>query len=245
MVEIPQDFVLATETTPFPDIERALEEPNGLIAIGGSLSTERLLDAYHQGIFPWYSEQDPVLWYSPNPRMVITPDTLHVSKSLAKTLRSNKFQIKVDVDFDKIIHHCRTVDRKDQTGTWIDEDMVNAYTQLHHQGFVRCVAVYQQSKLVGGLYGVALGGVFFGESMFSTRNDSSKVALVALVEFSKQVGIKMIDCQMTTAHLLSLGAREIKRKVFLKNLKIHIEEPTLNGSWNNSSASIKTKLFQN
>ena len=136
MVEIPQDFVLAAETTPFPDIERALEEPNGLIAIGGSLSTERLLDAYRQGIFPWYSEQDPVLWYSPNPRMVITPDTLHVSKSLAKTLRSNKFQIKVDVDFDKIIHHCRTVDRKDQTGTWIDEDMVNAYTQLHRCNWV-------------------------------------------------------------------------------------------------------------
>ena len=216
MVEIPQDFVLATETTPFPDIERALEEPNGLIAIGGSLSTERLLDAYHQGIFPWYSEQDPVLWYSPNPRMVITPDTLHVSKSLAKTLRSNKFQIKVDVDFDKIIHHCRTVDRKDQTGTWIDEDMVNAYTQLHHQGFVRCVGVYQQSKLVGGLYGVALGGVFFGESMFSLAKDSSKVAFVHLLKYMEY---SLVDCQVESPHLRSLGAFNIERHAFIQSLQ--------------------------
>jgi len=147
---------------------------------------------------------------------VITPDTLHVSKSLAKTLRSNKFQIKVDVDFDKIIHHCRTVDRKDQTGTWIDEDMVNAYTQLHHQGFVRCVGVYQQSKLVGGLYGVALGGVFFGESMFSLAKDSSKVAFVHLLKYMEY---SLVDCQVESPHLRSLGAFNIERHAFIQSLQ--------------------------
>jgi leucyl/phenylalanyl-tRNA--protein transferase len=216
VIEIPQDFVLTAKTTPFPDIERALEEPNGLIAIGGSLSTQRLLDAYRQGIFPWYGEQDPILWYSPNPRMVITPGALHVSKSLRKTLYSNKFQIKVDVDFEKIIHHCRTIERKDQTGTWIDEDMVSAYTKLHHQGFVRCIGVYQQSRLVGGLYGVSLGRVFFGESMFSLVQDSSKVAFAHLLKY---MDYSLVDCQVESPHLRSLGAFNIERHAFIQSLQ--------------------------
>lgn len=216
MIEIPKDFVLTDVDTPFCDVERALEEPNGLIAIGGDLTTQRLLDAYSRGIFPWYSEQDPILWYCPNPRMVVTPDKLHISKSLRKTLNSSKFQLKVDTDFEQIIHHCKTVQRKDQTGTWIDEDMVFAYTKLFEQGFVRCIGVYQQSKLVGGLYGVSLGSVFFGESMFSLVKDSSKIAFVHLLE---QMGYSLIDCQVESPHLNSLGAFNIERHAFIQSLK--------------------------
>ncbi|MDB2590061.1 leucyl/phenylalanyl-tRNA--protein transferase [Candidatus Thioglobus sp.] len=216
MIEIPKDFVLTDSDTPFCDVERALEEPNGLIAIGGDLTTQRLLDAYSRGIFPWYSEQDPILWYCPNPRMVITPDKLHVSKSLRKTLNSSKFQLKIDTDFEQIIHHCKTVQRKDQTGTWIDQDMVFAYTKLFEQGFVRCIGVYQQSKLVGGLYGVSLGNVFFGESMFSLVKDSSKIAFVHLLE---QMGYSLIDCQVESPHLNSLGAFNIERRAFIQSLK--------------------------
>ena len=216
MIEIPKDFVLTDSDTPFCDVERALEEPNGLIAIGGDLTTQRLLDAYSRGIFPWYSEQDPILWYCPNPRMVVTPDKLHISKSLRKTLNSSKFQLKVDTDFEQIIHHCKTVQRKDQTGTWIDEDMVFAYTKLFEQGFVRCIGVYQQSKLVGGLYGVSLGNVFFGESMFSLVKDSSKIAFVHLLE---QMGYSLIDCQVESPHLNSLGAFNIERHAFIQSLK--------------------------
>ena len=216
MIEIPKDFVLTDADTSFCDVERALEEPNGLIAIGGDLTTQRLLDAYSRGIFPWYSEQDPILWYCPNPRMVITPDKLHVSKSLRKTLNSNKFQLKVDADFEQIIQHCKTVERKDQTGTWIDQDMVFAYIKLFEQGFVRCVGVYQQSKLVGGLYGVSLGEVFFGESMFSLVKDSSKIAFVFLLE---QMGYSLIDCQVESPHLNSLGAFNIERHAFIQSLK--------------------------
>ncbi|MDB3869588.1 leucyl/phenylalanyl-tRNA--protein transferase [Candidatus Thioglobus sp.] len=216
MIEIPKDFVLTDSDTPFCDVERALEEPNGLIAIGGDLTTQRLLDAYSRGIFPWYSEQDPILWYCPSPRMVITPDKLHVSKSLRKTLNSNKFQLKIDTDFEQIIHHCKTVQRKDQTGTWIDQDMVFAYTKLFEQGFVRCIGVYQQSKLVGGLYGVSLGSVFFGESMFSLVKDSSKIAFVHLLE---QMGYSLIDCQVESPHLNSLGAFNIERHAFIQSLK--------------------------
>jgi len=216
VIEIPEDFVLTNTDTPFCDVERALEEPNGLIAIGGDLTTQRLLDAYSRGIFPWYSEQDPILWYSPNPRMVVTPDKLHVSKSLRKTLNSNKFQLKIDTDFEQIIQHCKTVERKDQTGTWIDEDMVSAYTKLFEQGFVRCIGVYQQSRLVGGLYGVSLGSVFFGESMFSLVRDSSKIAFVHLLE---QMGYSLVDCQVESPHLNSLGAFNIERHAFIQSLK--------------------------
>ncbi len=216
MIDIPQDFVLVSASTPFPATERALKEPNGLIAIGGELSTQRLLEAYSQGIFPWYSEQDPVLWYSPNPRMVMTSDRLHVSKSLQKTLNADQFQIKVDTDFEQIIHHCKTVERKDQAGTWIDQAMVDAYTDLHRQGFVRCVGVYQESRLVGGLYGVSLGKVFFGESMFSLVADSSKVAFVHLL---KNMGYSLVDCQVESPHLKSLGAFNVERHAFIQSLQ--------------------------
>ncbi|SFV88294.1 Leucyl/phenylalanyl-tRNA--protein transferase [hydrothermal vent metagenome] len=213
---IPEAFIIRTPDTPFPDITLALDEPNGLIAIGGDLSSERLISAYQQGIFPWYSENEPVLWYSPNPRMVMTPDKLHISRSLAKVLKSKQFEIKINTNFDSIIHHCKSVVRKEQNSTWIDEDMVRAYSELHKQGVVKSVEVYQDNQLVGGLYGVSMGRVFFGESMFSLVSNASKVAFAYLVQ---KLGYELIDCQVESAHLKSLGAFNIKRDVFIQQLQ--------------------------
>lgn len=159
-INLPETFILHSKNTPFPEVKLALDEANGLIAIGGDLSPERLIDAYQKGIFPWYSENEPVVWYCPNPRMVITPNTLRISKSLHKTLRSNQFEIKTNTNFEKVIYHCKNVNRKGQDGTWIDKNMVCAYTQLHAQGVVQSVEVYQNEKLIGGLYGVSMGKVF-------------------------------------------------------------------------------------
>lgn len=212
---IPEAFMLRTENTPFPNIDLVLDNPNGLIAIGGDLSSKRLIDAYQQGIFPWYSEGEPVLWYCPNPRMVITPEALHISKSLAKTLRSNKFVIKVNTNFEQVIHQCKNSKRKDQDSTWIDDDMVRAYTQLHQQGVVHSVETYQGETLVGGLYGVGMGKVFFGESMFSNVSNASKVAFVHLVQ---KLGYTLIDCQVESPHLKSLGAFNIERNAFIQRL---------------------------
>ena len=236
-------YQLLPEVSLFPPTEEA--EDDGLLAVGGDLSKERLLAAYSKGIFPWYEVGQPILWWSPDPRLVLTPETLKISRSLRKVLRKQQFEIRFDTAFEKVIKACADVRTEQGEGTWIIPEMQQAYTELHQDGFAHSVESWLDGELVGGLYGISLGQCFFGESMFSTRNDSSKVALVALVEFSREVGIRMIDCQMTTAHLLSLGASEIQRKEFLKNLKILLEQPTLKGSWNNSSASIKTKLFQN
>jgi len=216
VINIPEEFILQSSDTPFPSLDLALNEPNGLIAIGGELSTERLLSAYRQGIFPWYSEGEPVLWYSPDPRMVITKGALHVSKSLDKMLRSNRFEVRMNTDFEQVIHQCRTIKRKDQDSTWIDDDMVNAYTQLHHQGFAHSIEVYEQNRLVGGLYGVAIGKVFFGESMFSCESNASKVAFVHLL---KNTDYQLIDCQVENPHLKSLGAFNIERFSFIQQLK--------------------------
>ena len=236
-------YQLLPEGSLFPPTEEA--EGDGLLAVGGDLTKDRLLSAYSNGIFPWYEAGQPILWWSPDPRMVLIPEELKISRSLRKVLRKQHFEIRFDSAFQQVIKGCADVRTLQGDGTWIIPEMQQAYTELHQEGFAHSVESWMDGELTGGLYGISLGQCFFGESMFSTRNDSSKVALVALVEFSKQVGIKMIDCQMATAHLLSLGASEIKRKVFMKNLKIHLEEPTLKGSWNNSSASIKTNLFQN
>lgn len=234
-------YQLIPEVSFFPPTEEA--EGDGLLAVGGDLTKERLLAAYSKGVFPWYETGQPILWWSPDPRLVLIPEELKISRSLRKALRKQQFEIRFDSAFQQVIKACADVRTQQGEGTWIIPEMQQAYTELHQDGFAHSVESWLDGELAGGLYGISLGQCFFGESMFSTRNDSSKVALVALVEFSKQVGIKMIDCQMTTSHLLSLGAREIKRKVFLQNLKIHLEEPTLKGSWNNGSASIKTKLF--
>ncbi len=216
MIEIPKNFILSSVDTPFVNVELALKEPNGLIALGGELTTLRLLEAYRRGIFPWYGESEPVLWYSPDPRMVITLERLHISKSLNKTIRSDKFEVKVDSNFERVIRHCKTIQRKNQDSTWIDNDMVHAYIKLHSQGFAHSVEVYEDSKLVGGLYGVALGQVFFGESMFSLVRDASKIAFVYLL---MNMPYKLVDCQVENPHLKSLGAFNIRRCVFTKLLK--------------------------
>lgn len=212
---IPEAFILHDHDTPFPDIALALDEPNGLIAIGGDLSSERLINAYQQGIFPWYAKSNPVLWYTPNPRMVISPEALHISKSLNKVLRSNQFKVKINQDFERVIYHCQSVKRKDQDSTWIHQEMVRAYTELHTQGLVKSVEVYQGAKLVGGLYGVSMDKVFFGESMFSLVNNASKVAFVHLVQ---NMGYTLIDCQVENVHLKSMGAFNIERNVFIHQL---------------------------
>jgi len=216
VINIPEEFILHSPHIPFPDVELALDEPNGLIAIGGDLSTERLLSAYRQGIFPWYSEGEPVLWYSPNPRMVITKDTLHISKSLEKVLRSNRFEVRMNMHFEQVISQCKDIKRKEQDSTWIDNDMVQAYIQLHHQGYAHSIEVYENDQLAGGLYGVAIGKVFFGESMFSCASNASKVALVYLL---KNTDYQLIDCQVENPHLKSLGAFNIERSAFVQQLE--------------------------
>jgi len=216
VINIPEEFILHSPHIPFPDVELALDEPNGLIAIGGNLSTERLLSAYRQGIFPWYSEGEPVLWYSPNPRMVITKDTLHISKSLEKVLRSNRFEVRMNMRFEQVISQCKDIKRKEQDSTWIDNDMVQAYIQLHHQGYAHSIEVYENDQLAGGLYGVAIGKVFFGESMFSCASNASKVALVYLL---KNTDYQLIDCQVENPHLKSLGAFNIERSAFVQQLE--------------------------
>ncbi len=219
MLRVPSEFWLDHPTTPFPDVRLALEEPNGLVAIGGELSIERLLDAYSKGIFPWYSEGEPVLWYSPNPRMIINSSHLHLSKSLTKVIRSSRFEIKQNTQFKQVINLCKNVLRPGQGGTWIDDDMLSAYCQLHEKGFAHSYEVFEQGKLVGGLYGVALGEVFFGESMFSLVNNASKVAFAHLVQSERY---QLIDCQVENAHLKSLGAINIPRDLFMQQLEAFV-----------------------
>jgi len=216
VIKIPQSFVLTDADTPFPQVELALTDPNGLIGVGGELTTKRLIDAYQQGIFPWYSEGEPVIWYSPNPRMVITPNKLHISKSLQKTLNRQNFEIKVDQSFTQVMSQCRSVVRKDQEGTWIDDEMIKAYSALHLSGLAHSIEVFKGDELVGGLYGVSMGKVFFGESMFSLERDASKIAFVHLL---KNMDYDLVDCQVENPHLKSLGAFNIERSAFIKLLK--------------------------
>jgi len=203
---------------PFPEVERALAEPNGLLAAGADLSLPRLLDAYRNGIFPWFSHDQPILWWSPDPRMVLFPAELKVSRSLARTLRNARFEVRADTAFDAVIEGCRQP-RRGESGTWITEEMAEAYGTLHRAGFAHSVETWLDGKLVGGLYGVALGRAFFGESMFARVSDASKVALVALARQLQHWGFGVIDCQMNTAHLASLGAREIPRSEFTRRLR--------------------------
>jgi len=202
----------------FPAPETALEQPSGLLAVGGDLSVERLLLAYSNGIFPWFSPQDPILWWSPPQRMVLYPQQLKVSRSLDKTLRNRRYDIRFDHDFRAVIEAC-AVPRGGQLGTWIVPEMVEAYCQLARQGFAHSCETWIDGQLVGGLYGVALGRMFFGESMFSRSNDASKLALVHLARHLGAHGFEMIDCQMHTAHLASLGATLIPRATFLTMLR--------------------------
>ncbi len=208
-----------THVTAFPDVELALREPDGLLALGGDLSQERLLAAYQQGIFPWYSEGQPILWWSPDPRMVLFPQDIKISRSLNKTLRKQIFDCTFDQQFEQVIIECsrpRLEKGKLQTETWILDDMIDAYVKLHHAGYAHSVECWHDNKLVGGLYGVAIGKIFFGESMFSRKNDASKVALVFLAQSLQQAGYQLIDCQVYTSHLASMGAILIPRKEFIQ-----------------------------
>ncbi|WP_026182620.1 leucyl/phenylalanyl-tRNA--protein transferase [Leeia oryzae] len=214
----------------FPDPSRALQEPNGLLAAGGDLTTPRLLAAYRQGIFPWFSPGDPILWWSPDPRMVLIPSEINISRSLRKTIRHKSFDIRFNTVFEEVIRAC-AAPRYGQSGTWIVEDMIAAYCRLHQEGHAHSVECWAQGQLVGGLYGVAVGRMFFGESMFSRATDASKLALVALAQALHAQGFHMIDCQMYTDHLASMGARPMQRADFLLRLKEAVQLPTPYDLW--------------
>jgi len=208
----------------FPPLEKAMREPNGLLAAGGDLSPERLLAAYRHGCFPWYQEGQPLLWWSPDPRTVLFPEELHVSRSLRKTLRQETFTATFDRAFQAVIEGCAGP-RRYADGTWITTPMQNAYLALHRLGVAHSVEVWQDGRLVGGLYGLAMGRLFFGESMFSHATDASKVGFVALVERLRDWGFKLIDCQMPTQHLASFGARAIPREAFAEALSRYLDGP--------------------
>ncbi len=214
----------------FPDVELALRDPDGLLAVGGDLSVERLLAAYRRGIFPWYSEEQPILWWSPDPRSVLFPDKLHVSRSLRRTLRQGRFEVTLDREFAAVIQAC-SEPRPGQPGTWITGEMQEAYLGLHQAGHAHSVETWLDGKLVGGLYGVAIGRVFFGESMFSRVSDASKVAFVYLVRHLQQHGFELIDCQIQTPHLDSLGAELIPRSRFTELRARYCEAPGPTGVW--------------
>ena len=215
---------------PFPDVDQAEKEPNGLLALGGDLSPTRLINAYRHGIFPWYSEGQPILWWSPDPRTVLFPDRLKISRSLRKTLRKRLFSASFDLKFNHVVQSCAGP-RSDTEGTWITPEMSAAYCQLHEQNIAHSVEVWQGEKLVGGLYGVAIGQVFFWESMFSDVNDASKAALAYLVAHMLEWGYRLIDCQVYSEHLISLGAEEVSRHSFIDYLDRWCEQPGLQGPW--------------
>ena len=221
-------------TQPFPDVEIALKEPDGLLAIGGCLSPKRLTTAYQQGIFPWSSEGEPILWWSPDPRLVLFPDNLKVSRSLRKTLRQNKFEIRCDTAFKRVIEECAGP-RADAAGTWISNDMIKAYCHLHNLGIAHCIEAWEENQLSGGLYGVAIGRVFYGESMFFRSRDASKVAFVTLVNALKAWNYALIDCQIYSQHLVAFGAEEIPRARFTQLLRQYCGESVSEDAWINLS----------
>jgi len=202
----------------FPPVTQALRRPNGLLAAGGDLSPPRLLEAYRHGIFPWFNEDEPILWWSPDPRMVLFPAEFRISHSLRKTLRKGRHVVRLDSAFEQVMRAC-AAPREGASGTWIHEEMIAAYCELHRMGYAHSVETWLDGELIGGLYGVALGRMFYGESMFSRRTDASKIALAHLAAQLKRWNFGMIDCQMNTPHLASLGAREIPRKEFIARLQ--------------------------
>jgi len=220
---------LSKYSSTFPDPRYAPDE--GLLAYGGDLSSHRLLFAYKKGIFPWYSKDDPILWWSPNPRLLLYPDKFIVRKSFRRVLRSGKFTVTFDTHFSEVITYCATVYREGQEASWIVDEIIEAYTRLHEEGFAHSVEVHKDGKLVGGLYGIAFGKAFFGESMFSLVPDASKVAFKALSDVLGSRGYDFIDCQMKTDHMVRLGAEVVERNIFLDALEVTIEKPTDLGSW--------------
>jgi leucyl/phenylalanyl-tRNA--protein transferase len=229
---------------PIYRLTRKLEFPppelaeDGLLAVGGDLSTERLLLAYRSGIFPWYSDGEPILWWSPDPRMLLFPGELHLSQRFRRTLRSGKFAVTLDTAFPEVIRACAAAPRPTEEGTWITSDMQEAYIRLHDAGYAHSLECWREGVLAGGLYGVSLGACFFGESMFSRQADASKTALAALCGYCLEHGIGFIDCQVHNPHLERLGAREISRRVFLRLLREGLRGETRKGPWTNSKESL-------
>ena len=220
---------LLSEDLIFPSPLLARKE--GLLAVGGDLSQERLLLAYRMGIFPWYSKDEPIMWWSPDPRLVLYPSELRISRSLKRTIKKHIFELTVDEAFERVINACACSRTQADEGTWIVEEMIDAYCRLHESGLAHSVEVWQDGRLAGGLYGVSLGKCFFGESMFTHITNASKVALVALVEHLQALDFDLIDCQISTPHLIGFGAREIPRTRFLKELAQALKSPTIKGKW--------------
>ena len=222
---------------PFPPLDNALKQPNGLLAAGADLSPQRLLSAYRQGIFPWYSQGEPILWWSPDPRMVLIPSELKISRSLAKTLRNREHEIRFDSAFDAVLQGCASrgaaaaAPDAATSGTWITDDMRAAYLRLHELGYAHCAETWIDGELAGGLYGVAIGRMFYGESMFTRVRDASKMAMVHLVRRLQRHGYGMIDCQMHTAHLASLGARAIPRRELSRRLQELVDYAATPAKW--------------
>lgn len=209
----------------FPDVELSLKEPDGLLAVGGDLSPERLFSAYSQGIFPWFSDDQPILWWSPDPRMILLPSEIKLSRSLKKTLRKTHFRVTYDCAFSEVLEAC-SQPREKQADTWITEDMKLAYNQLFHQGIAHSFECWEDDQLIGGLYGVAIGSVFFGESMFSIRTDASKIAFAHSMEYLKSWEYALIDCQVESDHLSRFGARNISRQLFIQKIN-HLTKQTV------------------
>jgi len=214
----------------FPALNKALKTPNGLIAVGGCLSTSRLINAYRHGIFPWYNQDEPILWWSPDPRLILFPNRLAISRSLRKTIRKKIFSITFDQAFSKVISACANT-RKEGLGTWITDEINHAYNELHWLGIAHSVEAWLDGELVGGLYGLALGRVFFGESMFHSKTDASKVAFATLVEQLKAWGYQLIDCQVHTSHLVNFGAEAIDRNYYAQLLNQHCNKPVAQSAW--------------
>jgi leucyl/phenylalanyl-tRNA--protein transferase len=213
----------------FPEPRHA--EPDGLLAVGGDLSPERLLAAYRSGIFPWFSDGSPILWWSPDPRLVLDAAELHVPRSLERTLRRARYDVRADTAFAEVIRRCAAKDRPGQDGTWITAEMIAAYEELHRLGYAHSFEAWEGDALAGGLYGVSLGAAFFGESMFADRPDASKVAFVRGVRWLAACGVDLVDCQVRTEHLVRFGARDVPRREFLRRLARALETPDLRGTW--------------
>jgi leucyl/phenylalanyl-tRNA--protein transferase len=240
---MPQLTWLSAEHAPdFPNTESALEQPEGLLAVGGQLSTEWLLSAYERGIFPWFSEGEPIMWWSPAPRMVLKPGSAHISRSLRKAFKKSNIEIKVNHSFETVIQYCSDESLRSE-GTWITSDMKDAYIQLHLDGWAHSIEVYEAQELIGGLYGIGIQGLFFGESMFSLSSNASKYAFIALSEWAKAEGLALIDCQLYNPYLDSLGAMEISRDEFESKLPTQrnrlplVDKP-------NITELLRTKLLQ-
>ena len=220
------------ENALFPSVQTALDEPDGLLAAGGDLSETRLLNAYRNGIFPWFSEGQPILWWSPNPRMVFRTDAIHLSHKFRRQLLKSEWQIRVDTAFDEVIGHCAKIPREGQRGTWIHPEMIEAYCQLHRQGHAHSVEVFSDGKLIGGLYGIAIGRMFFGESMFSLESGASKAALAALSKILHAWGWPLLDAQVENPHLQFMGAQFMKRAEFIKEVARLCAMAEVPGLWN-------------